>query len=85
MFPNGLELVHVRVPDAQQLANRDIGLYSRNSAAANVHVACYSNGVFLAANGISEDLDTLLTATPNIGKTLQQVQKVRSDVWADDL
>lgn len=77
--PTALELIHVRVPPTQQAIDRNVGVFNRTIAYTSIHVSSYSNGVFLAANAVSEELDSLLTAVPDVGRLAQQAAAV-SDI-----
>ncbi|KAK9723027.1 hypothetical protein K7432_002235 [Basidiobolus ranarum] len=69
--PTGLELLHVRLPPSLETTPKTVGEFNRSLGASNVHVTCYSNGVLLAANSVSDEMDSLLGMAPDAGKITQ--------------
>ncbi|ORY01953.1 nucleoporin-domain-containing protein [Basidiobolus meristosporus CBS 931.73] len=76
--PTGLELLHVRLPPSPEITPNAIGEFNRSLGASNVHVTCYSSGVLLAANSVSDEMDSLLGMAPDAGKITQMGNQSQS-------
>ncbi|KAL1918592.1 uncharacterized protein VTP21DRAFT_2614 [Calcarisporiella thermophila] len=66
--PTGLELVHVRAPPGGVSTDRSTGVFFQNASYTGIHTAYYGNGVFLAVDGISDERDSLVAASPEMGR-----------------
>ncbi|KAJ1658460.1 hypothetical protein IWQ61_002303 [Dispira simplex] len=69
--PVGLELLHVRVPPRTNATTNDRSSTLVNLSLQNFHAAYYHDGLFLAAGGVQDDADTLMTTAPDAGHTLK--------------
>ncbi|KAK9755055.1 hypothetical protein K7432_017848, partial [Basidiobolus ranarum] len=69
--PTGLELLHVRLPPSLETTPKTIGEFNRSLGASNIHVTSYSSGVLLAANSVSDEMDSLMGMAPDSGKISQ--------------
>ncbi|KAJ1954034.1 hypothetical protein IWQ62_005855, partial [Dispira parvispora] len=71
--PEGLELLHVRVPPRTNTTANDQSNNPSNHSLQNFHTSYYHDGLFLAAGGVEDDADTLMATAPDAGHTLKTV------------